>query len=219
VRSGSKQFRTELVGANIQAYIDIENGEVACTALALLGDLRLYQKLVGETLVNETGFKYRDTSMPPLYAAIQAQAMAFEAATSPSLLPSSKQSATTRPKPVLIRTWRDAELVSAEWMKYWGYTNVAATAVVTGGGIDVVSSEAVAQIKTETSATGRPKVQQHHDLAVSQGKSAIFFALGGFTPDARAYAEQNGILLFQFDLQGEPEPVNSLANTLVAKGI
>jgi len=125
--------------------------------------------------------------------------------------------ASGRPKPVLIRTWRDAELVAADWMKYWGYTNVAATAVGADGGIDVVSNEAVAQVKAETSPTGRPKVQQHHGVAVSKGKTAIFFALGGFTPAARTYADENAILLFKFDLQGEPEPVNTAAHALMAK--
>jgi Restriction endonuclease len=214
VRSGSKQFRAELVGAARHAYIDIENGAVAYTAAALLGDLKLHEKQVENTLVNETGRKYHNTGLPPLYAALLAQEMAFDAAESPAQ-PSSKRPAKPRPKPILIRTWRDAELVAAEWMKYWGYTNVAATGLGTDGGIDVVSTEAVAQVKAETSATGRPRVQQHHGVAVSEGKIAIFFALGGFTPEARTYAEQNGILLFQFDLQGEPEPVNTLARDLV----
>ena len=102
-------------------------------------------------------------------------------------------------------------------MRYWGYTNVAATAVGADAGIDVVSNEAVTQVKAETSATGRPKVQQHHGVAVAEGKTAIFFALAGFTPAARTYADENAILLFKFDLQGEPEPVNTAAHALMAK--
>ena len=102
-------------------------------------------------------------------------------------------------------------------LKYWGYTNVFATAIGTDGSIDVSSNEAVAQVKAQGGATGRPKVQQHHGVAVSEGKTAIFFALAGFTPAARTYAEANAILLFSFDLQGEPEPVSTAAQDLMAK--
>lgn len=130
-----------------------------------------------------------DNPLSPLYAAPRAQQTLAETAAAGSKgLRRKPNVGATRPEPVLIRTWRDAELVAAEWMKYWGYTNVAATAVGTDAGIDVVSKEAVAQVKAETSATGRPKVQQHHGVAVSEGKTAIFFALGGFTPAARTYA-------------------------------
>jgi len=206
VKSRSKQFRVELKGAvRTTNFVPGDNG-VQLRAQAELGDLRL----------DEWGWP--QFPLPPLYAALRSQEAPFNAAKSPqSPAATKKHTAVPRPGPVLIRTWRDAELVAAEWMKYWGYTNVAATAVGADGGIDVVSNEAVAQVKAETGATGRPKVQQHHGVAISEGKTAIFFALGGFTSAARTYADANAILLFRFDLQGEPEPVNTAAHALVAK--
>jgi hypothetical protein len=100
-------------------------------------------------------------------------------------------------------------------MKYWGYSNVAATAVGPDGGVDVLSEEAVAQVKAESIPTGRPKVQQHHGVAVSAAKQALFFSLAGYTPAALTYAEENNICLFQFDLQGEPEAANAPAYRLL----
>jgi predicted protein tyrosine phosphatase len=121
-----------------------------------------------------------------------------------------------RPAARLIRTARDAELVAAEWMTHLGFTNVAATPVGADGEVDVTSTEAVAQVKAETIPTGRPKVQQHHGVATSLGKQALFFSLAGFTPQARTYAEANGLVLFSFDLQGAPEPVNPAAHRLMS---
>jgi hypothetical protein len=207
VKCGSRTFRTDLASANphhsTQAYPTDE------PLLMVTASVRL-----GNEMCVEVGEKQGRVGY--LYLILAAQAILSRESRAPNVAKSRKQ-ARPRPKPVLSRTWRDAELVAAEWMKYWGYTNVAATAVGTDGGIDVVSNEAVAQVKAETSATGRPKVQQHHGVAVSEGKTAIFFALGGFTPAARRYAEENNILLFRFDLQGEPEPVNTAAHSLAAK--
>jgi Restriction endonuclease len=207
VKSGSKRFRVELLGADTAtSFVSGDNG-VKLRAQAHLGDLHL----------DERG--WAQGPLPPLYAALRVQEAPLNVARSPQSRAPIKKAAVPRPRPVLIRTWRDAELVAVEWMKYWVYTNVAATAVGADGGIDVVSNEAVAQVKAETAATGRPKVQQHHGVAISEGKTAIFFSLAGFTPAARSYAEANAILLFKFDLQGEPEPVNTAALSLVAKRI
>jgi len=225
VRSGSKQFRSDGAAARGTdiTFSGMDQGTaVKCSAWTQLGDLRLDEAQDGHWYVDRAGGVEQDSprflhiiSPPPLFLALRAQAIESTKAKSPA--PRGSTNARLRPKPVLIRTWRDAELVAVEWMRYWGYTNVAATAVGADAGIDVVSNEAVTQVKAETSATGRPKVQQHHGVAVAEGKTAIFFALAGFTPAARTYADENAILLFKFDLQGEPEPVNTAAHALMAK--
>ncbi|MDT0213928.1 restriction endonuclease [Rothia sp. ARF10] len=137
----------------------------------------------------------------------------------PAKIRKTVKAAAARPAPRLIRTARDAELVAAEWMTHLGFTHVTTTPVGADGGIDVTSDEAVAQVKAESIPTGRPKIQQHHGVAVSHSKTAIFFSLAGYTPQARTYAEANGIVLFTFDLQGQPEPVNPAAYTLISKGL
>jgi len=218
VKSGSKQFRVERAGATVGVRLDPRDGDGSVTAFAQLGDLRLDEISHGSLGLDDLGsFNSWNISLPPLYAALRTQRDAIETAKTTVSGSRERQTASPRPRPVLIRTWRDAEFVAAEWMKFWGYTNVAATAVGADGGVDVRSNEAVAQVKAETIPTGRPKIQQHHGVAVAEGKTAIFFALAGFTPGARAYAEENGILLFTFDLQGEPEPVNPSAHALMAE--
>jgi Restriction endonuclease len=207
VKCGARTFRTDIASANPRSDVSMEFMSDDHSLFLVHAGVRLGEEMCAEV------YKFTG-SLNSLYLMIEAQAKLAEEPQTETVL---GQLVRPRPARVLIRTWRDAELVAAEWMRYWGYTNVAATAVGTDGGIDVVSNEAVAQVKAETSATGRPKVQQHHGVAVSEGKAAIFFALAGFTPGARAYAEENGILLFKFDLQGEPEPVNAAAHALMAK--
>lgn len=123
-----------------------------------------------------------------------------------------------RPEQRLIRSPRDAELVAAEWLTYFGFTNVRPTPVGADGGIDVDSDQAVAQVKAESIPVGRPKLQQHHGVAVAHRKMPIFFSLSGYTPQAQTYAADNGIILFGFNLQGEPEPANAAAHTILAGG-
>lgn len=119
----------------------------------------------------------------------------------------------------LIRTARDAELAAAEWMDWMGFSQVAATAPGADGGIDVVSREAVAQVKAETVPVGRPKIQQLHGVATAAGKTGVFFSLSGYTSAAKSFAESVGVALFAFDLQGKPDAVNSPAQTLLSRSV
>ena len=129
----------------------------------------------------------------------------------------SAKSDADRPLPRLIRSARDAELVATEWMSFMGFTNVQPTAVGADGGVDVVSDEAVAQVKAEMKPVGRPAVQQHHGVATALGKQALFFSLAGYSEQARTFAHDQGIALYSFDLQGDPEPVNATARALWMK--
>ncbi|MEV0794015.1 restriction endonuclease [Kribbella sp. NPDC050459] len=127
-----------------------------------------------------------------------------------------RRTSATRPVQRLIRDARDAELVAAEWMRFLGFADATVTPVGADAGIDIEASKAVAQVKMEAVPTGRPALQQLHGAAVAVGKRGLFFSLAGYTPQASAWAEQVGIPLFRFDLQGVPEPVNSSAGVLLA---
>ncbi|GGV58576.1 hypothetical protein GCM10010294_05710 [Streptomyces griseoloalbus] len=116
--------------------------------------------------------------------------------------------ASQRPVQRLIRDARDAELAAVDWMRYLGFTDAVATPVGSDAGIDVLAERAVAQVKKEGSPTTRPTVQQLHGVAAAQQRSALFFSMAGYTPPALAWASQQGIALFQYDLQGTPQPVN-----------
>ncbi len=72
---------------------------------------------------------------------------------------SRKAAPSAQPAARLIRTARDAELVAAEGMRFWGYADARATPVGADEGIDVTAGTAVAQVKMEGVPTGRPVVQ------------------------------------------------------------
>ncbi|MFD8421640.1 hypothetical protein [Streptomyces sp. NPDC059466] len=79
----------------------------------------------------------------------------------------------------------------------------------------MTSSRAVAQVKMEAKPTGGPVVQQLHGVCVHEGKAGNF-SLAGYTPQALTWAETSGTVLFRFDYQGSPEPVNATAHELLA---
>jgi hypothetical protein len=120
-----------------------------------------------------------------------------------------------RPRPALrfIRTAADAEVVAAEWMKWMGFSDARRTPTGPDGGLDVVAAQAVAQVKLHGRPIGRPDLQNLHGAAL--GKPALFFAAEGFTTEATAWAASAGMALFRFDRQGEPQPCNALAQSLI----
>lgn len=83
------------------------------------------------------------------------------------------------------------------------------------GGIDVLASDAIAQVKAHMQPIGRPDVQNLYGVATAQGKTPLFFSLSGYTAAAAAWAEEVGVGLFTFDLQGSPQPVNGRARAAV----
>ena len=87
------------------------------------------------------------------------------------------------------------------------------------GGIDVESKEVVAQVKARVSTAGRPELQQLYGAAAGAGRRAVFFSLGGYTSQAIGWANEVGIALFEFDLQGEPEPMNEPAATVWTRSL
>lgn len=120
-----------------------------------------------------------------------------------------------RPEHRLIRSPGDAEVVAADWLRYFGYVDATVTAAGADGGVDVESSVVVAQVKAEMKPTGRPVVQQIFGIASLRGAQAAVFSLAGFTSEAADWANEAGVALFQFDMQGDPEPLNSHSLTVV----
>jgi len=123
-----------------------------------------------------------------------------------------------RPSPTLIRTYRDAEEAAAKWMRWLGWGDASITPQGRDGGIDVMASHAIAQVKAHVNPIGRPEVQQLFGVATSVSRTPLFFASGGYTPQAILWADEVSMALFRFDLQGEPEPSNFIARDLWEKG-
>lgn len=120
-----------------------------------------------------------------------------------------------RPPMRLIRSAKDAEMVAAEWMVWMGMTDARCTPTGPDGGLDVVSSHGVAQVKLHGRPIGRPELQKLH--GASLGLRTLFFAAEGYTHEALAWAGAVDMALFRFDRQGVPTPVNRLARVLMAE--
>jgi hypothetical protein len=114
-----------------------------------------------------------------------------------------------------ISNWRDAERFMGSWMRQW-FTNVKLTSDGADGGIDIVGSGVVAQVKFESTKSGRPAVQRLKGAAGNN--AALFFTsvFAGYTPQAVSWANDNDVCLFVFDLEGAVHPSNLSANELIA---
>ena len=117
-----------------------------------------------------------------------------------------------RPPLHQIRSWQDAELNAATWLRHWGHADAAVTDGGADGGIDVRSSGALAQVKYLASAVGRPELQRLAGAAaVEPGKQLFFFTGSDYTATALEYADVIGMALFSYGLDGSMAPVNAVA--------
>ena len=114
----------------------------------------------------------------------------------------------------LIKTPRDAEIYAAEVMEATGFTNVVPTGLGADGGIDVESTEAIAQVKLEGRRSSREQLQRLYGIAAHRDVLAIFFSLGGYSAQAIQWAEETGMHLFEFEFDGTVIPRSSLAKQL-----
>ncbi len=94
-----------------------------------------------------------------------------------------------------------AEQLVCEWMRHLGETDAIVTQVSGDGGIDVVSSTAVAQVKHQSGAVGRPDIQKLAGAALHghTGKTKLFFSSGTYSAGAVEYANAVDVALIRFD--------------------
>ena len=100
----------------------------------------------------------------------------------------------------------DFEEVCAEWMREAGYSDARKTQNSSDGGVDVISSTAVAQSKfTPGNKVGAPAVRNLVGARVQNNKSiALFFHYGlGYTEEALQTAKETGVELFRFDADSQ----------------
>lgn len=120
-------------------------------------------------------------------------------------------SSLTLPEPRLIKTPRDAEVYAAEVMQACGFTDAIVTNLGSDGGIDVESVEAIAQVKLEGRPSSREQLQRLYGIAAHRDVLALFFSLGGYSAQAIQWAEETGMLLYEFEFDGTIEPRSTLA--------
>lgn len=115
-------------------------------------------------------------------------------------------------------TARQAELNAAKFLRDLGFRDAYATSATSDGGIDVLGTRVVAQVKWQKSQVGRPAIQSflgacHPDIS---NRILCFFAYSGFTVPATNFADSVPMALFRFD--GSPtkwSPTNLLARELL----
>lgn len=113
-----------------------------------------------------------------------------------------------------IRNPYDAEMNAAGWMRQLGYLDARVTQRGADHGLDVVSSQAVAQVKWQTARVGRPALQ---NLFGARGHrnhlQMLFFSSSGYSRQAVFWANEHGVALFHFDgFHGALTPVNQMAH-------
>lgn len=111
--------------------------------------------------------------------------------------------------------WRSAEQIACAHMRAMGFTDARLTGGSRDGGVDVVSSAGVAQVKMMALPVGAPPVQQlrgsRPDVAAH-----LFYSTSGYTEPAKVAADQSGVLLFLIDGTGQVTAVNRAARMLLS---
>lgn len=125
------------------------------------------------------------------------------------------------PEPRQMISWQAAEENAAAWMRSMGFADARVTDGGADGGIDVISSQAVAQVKRESVAVGSPTIQRFHGAAAMNTDTdhKMFFSGAGYSKSAEAAADKLGIALFIYMLDGEVKPVNALASALLTRTV
>ncbi|WP_030714812.1 hypothetical protein [Streptomyces sp. NRRL S-237] len=120
-------------------------------------------------------------------------------------------------RPVTIRTARDAVATAALYLRWLGFRDVQQPdgRPIPAATVDLRAPGLVAQVDPTTAPAGLRAVECVWLNGLTASATSVYFALAGYTEDARARADDLGIPLFVMDLTGMPQPVNDPADALV----
>lgn len=122
------------------------------------------------------------------------------------------------PEPFHVATRNLAEENAARWIRYRGYTDAQVTPSGPDGGIDVVGSEVIAQVKFKAARAGVEDVQRLAGATFSPpGTQAMFFTGTTYSAKAILFAEDAGIALFSHGLDSRVTAINDLAENIAAQ--
>lgn len=113
-----------------------------------------------------------------------------------------------------------AEALCAEWMRHLGVPEAATTRHSGDGGIDVESTNYIAQVKNYAGTVGVAEVREMAGVAHGDGRHALFFTSGEYASGATEFAERVGMALFQFNaIDGTLTGRNRFAVDMIANGL
>ncbi|MCX4562114.1 hypothetical protein OHA02_38775 [Streptomyces phaeochromogenes] len=121
-------------------------------------------------------------------------------------------------QPVVIRTARDAVTAAALYLRWLGYRDIRRADQRPPSGIGLAARGIVAQVDPTVRPASLRDVECLWLTAMTESAGCVYFSLAGYEEDARVCADSLGIPLFVLDLTGTPQPVNSLADDLIATG-
>jgi hypothetical protein len=126
---------------------------------------------------------------------------------------------TPPPTPQLLGVSHEgAEHLCAEWLAYLGEQQVVVTRAQNDGGIDILSSRCVAQVKNYQGSVGVTAIRELVGAASVDGRYPIFFTSGTYTKSAIGFADQAGVYLFRYDAAGGTlDGANPLARGVLEK--
>lgn len=114
----------------------------------------------------------------------------------------------TFPSPRQVTSFTTAVENSIDWLKYWGYADARASFQDRGRAIDVQAGNAVAGVKFEAKHVDASTLQTFRDESPDEHKRLMFFTAVGYDQGALGYAEEAGIALFTYTIEGRVSPVN-----------
>ncbi|WP_404829293.1 ICP22 family protein [Streptomyces albicerus] len=121
-------------------------------------------------------------------------------------------------QPVTIRTARDAVTAAALYLRWLGYRDIRRADQRPPSGIGLAARGIVAQVDPTVRPASLRDVECLWLTAMTESAGCVYFSLAGYEDDARTCADSLGIPLFVLDLTGTPQPVNSIADELIATG-
>ncbi|MFB7261693.1 hypothetical protein ACFCXH_05950 [Streptomyces nojiriensis] len=137
----------------------------------------------------------------------------------PAHIPPPPSAPVPRPafRPVTIRTARDAVATAALYLRWLGFRDVRQPdgRPIPAATVDLRAPGLVAQVDPTTAPVGLRAVECVWLNGLTASATSVYFALAGYTEEARARADDLGIPLFVMDLTGMPQPVNDPADALV----
>ncbi|MEW2416303.1 hypothetical protein AB0953_21625 [Streptomyces sp. NPDC046866] len=140
----------------------------------------------------------------------------------PPATPSPSPSPSLRPafRPVTIRTARDAVATAALYLRWLGFQDVRQPdgRPIPSAAVDLRAPGLVAQVDPTTAPAGLRAVECVWLNGLTASATSVYFALAGYTQEARARADDLGIPLFVMDLTGMPQPLNDPADALLDTG-
>jgi hypothetical protein len=121
-------------------------------------------------------------------------------------------------QPVTIRTAADTVTAAVRYLKWLGFAEVGPSGDRARTGVDVRGRGVVAQVDGDIRPTAVKDVECLWLNSLNEDAAAAFFALAGYSREARIRAGQLSLPLFVLDLTGTPQPVNEPAERLVREG-